>query len=1017
LKKNRNNLILGILAPFFIFTLIGCVPEFSGPVEALDLAQTASTLPAAATSSEPKFPLGMIPLPADQYNSIPLAMLPAMGTLPATADLSPQMPPVGDQGNQGSCVAWAVGYALKTYQENAERNWGAAIPAHQFSPAYIYNQIKVGNCMSGSYITDALGILSRQGCGTLANMPYTDTGCDAVPPPPAVQEAVKYRISSWRRVNVQDPQEICTHLAGGFPVVIGMKVYTNFFSLNGDTIYRQISGVMEGYHALCVVGYDSSSGYFIVMNSWGRGWGNRGYFKITFALFRQLVTEGYVAQDIIENNYTLTIHQTGQGIVKSDQAQETYTAGTTLHLTSTPAAGWRFARWEGDLNGSANPADLIMNSDKTVTAIFEQDGNQSPTIENPTVPATLIRGKETLIIVSCTAQDPDGTVQSVTVNLSKIGGAAAQDLTKDDDNEWSWSGNITPAAEGIFPITLTATDDKSSTAVTTVNTNVEAPRTKPPILKEQTLTGRLTQGKQVTIALSCKAIGTDGIVQSVKADLRQVGGPAAKSLTRVSETQWEWLGNVTPLSGGNKTITFTATDNLGATATAVTIHTVDFIPMIYHPTVTGKIAPNSQEPITVSCSVVDPDGTVQNVYADLSQIGGSDSQQMVNSNATNWQWTGYLNPTNIGNAVVTLTATDDDGNLTSATINVTSDLLALTAGDNFTLALKGDGTVFAWGGNAHGQLGTGNNTETHTPVQVANLTNITALAAGALHALVVKDNGTVWTWGYNYGGQLGNGNNMDSNLPAQVSGLTGVKAATAGYYHSAALKKDGTVWTWGHNYYGQLGNNDNVGSRIPVQVKFLSDVNAMASGPYHNLAVKSDGTVVAWGCNDHGQLGDTSTENRKVPIQVFVNAQAVAAGASHSLILKNDGTVWACGSNDHGQLGNGTNFDNPAPVQVPNLTDVVAIAAGADHNLVLKTDGTVWAWGYNYYGQLGDGSNIDRPEPVQVQNLQNIKSIIAGKFYSLALDGSVWAWGNNDTGQLADGSTTLRLLPLHILWP
>src|SRR5438045_4086415 len=122
---------------------------------------------AAATSTpapKPKFTTGLVFADSAAYQSIPLALAPLMGTLPASADLSSSFPPVGYQGQQASCVGWSVAYAVKSYQEQQERHWGYESKQHLFSPAWIYNQIKQpGNCLGGSQFLDALNLVTREG--------------------------------------------------------------------------------------------------------------------------------------------------------------------------------------------------------------------------------------------------------------------------------------------------------------------------------------------------------------------------------------------------------------------------------------------------------------------------------------------------------------------------------------------------------------------------------------------------------------------------------------------------------------------------------------------------------------------------------------------------------------------------------------------------------------------------------------------------------------------------------------
>ncbi|NLI74764.1 MAG: regulator, partial [Euryarchaeota archaeon] len=116
-----------------------------------------------------------------------------------------------------------------------------------------------------------------------------------------------------------------------------------------------------------------------------------------------------------------------------------------------------------------------------------------------------------------------------------------------------------------------------------------------------------------------------------------------------------------------------------------------------------------------------------------------------------------------------------------------------------------------------------------------------AITAGTFHSIALKSDGTVWAWGRNSNGQLGIGNTTNRHSPVQVPGLTDVTAITAGYYHSIALKSDGTVWAWGLNNYGQLGIGNTTDQHSPVQVPGLTDVTAITAGHYHSIALKSDG--------------------------------------------------------------------------------------------------------------------------------------------------------------------------------
>jgi uncharacterized repeat protein (TIGR01451 family) len=322
------------------------------------------------------------------------------------------------------------------------------------------------------------------------------------------------------------------------------------------------------------------------------------------------------------------------------------------------------------------------------------------------------------------------------------------------------------------------------------------------------------------------------------------------------------------------------------------------------------------------------------------------------------------------------------------------------------------GTIRGWGGNGSGQLGDGLSGDSNIPQSVQSLTDVVAVASGKSSgvgfSLAVKSDGSVWAWGNNAQGQLGTViNTLTSPVPLQVTGLgsgSGFIAVAAGDGHALALKSDGSVWAWGLNGNGQLGIGGSVGnphtSPVPVQVSGLgsgSGVIAIAAGGSHSMALKSDGSVAAWGDNSFGQLGigNQSITRGLSPEGVSglgsgAGVIAIAAGFFHSMALKSDGSLLAWGSNHNGELGNGDNgfpkTDQFTPVAVTGFgagSGVIAIAGGSHHSLALKSDGTEWAWGGNDFGQVGNGAVIGGQAlpvttPVQVSNLNGAVTIALG---------------------------------------
>lgn len=226
-----------------------------------------------------------------------------------------------------------------------------------------------------------------------------------------------------------------------------------------------------------------------------------------------------------------------------------------------------------------------------------------------------------------------------------------------------------------------------------------------------------------------------------------------------------------------------------------------------------------------------------------------------------WAW-GWNGSGQIGNATTT------QQNSPVRVSNLTG-ITTVTAGDSHSLAIQDDGALWSWGENFDGQLGigtSGTGTNKSVPTQVTALSGVIAIAGGGFHSLAVKSDGTVWAWGWNVYGQLGNNSTVSSSTPVQVSGLSSVTGVAAGRRHSFALKSDGTVWAWGDNSDGQLGDGTSANQKtIPVQVVgaggagFLTSVRAIAAGDFYGIVAKTDGTVWTWGANGLGQLGLATT--------------------------------------------------------------------------------------------------------------------------------------------------------------
>jgi len=380
----------------------------------------------------------------------------------------------------------------------------------------------------------------------------------------------------------------------------------------------------------------------------------------------------------------------------------------------------------------------------------------------------------------------------------------------------------------------------------------------------------------------------------------------------------------------------------------------------------------------------------------------------------------------------------------------------LAAGSTNSFYVKNDGSLWAWGYNADGQLGYGTRTSHHTPVNIMDDVTVVSTSRnshdwiGQSHTLTIKTDGSLWAWGYNNYGQLGDNTTAFRYIPIKI--IEDVISVSAGWYHSTAIKKDGSLWAWGSNYYGVLGDGaatvtsfnlwadeiiDNNDKHVPI--KIMDDVVAVSAGRYHTMAIRTDSSLWVWGSNANGKLGDGTVSlydtlngefiennDKNTPVKIMDDIVNVSAGDYHSMAIGSDGCLWAWGGNFYGLLGDGTvtiidpwtqdiieSNDKYVPIMI--MDNVITVATGGLHTAAIRTDGSLWTWGLNNSGQLGDGTVIDRYTPIRI--MEDVMAVSVGDYHTMALksDGSIWTWGSNRYGQLGDGTTIMRLQPVQVI--
>ena len=321
-------------------------------------------------------------------------------------------------------------------------------------------------------------------------------------------------------------------------------------------------------------------------------------------------------------------------------------------------------------------------------------------------------------------------------------------------------------------------------------------------------------------------------------------------------------------------------------------------------------------------------------WALYSTNGGSIAQHSskVKIDGTLWVW----GKNNLLQAGITSSTPAQLGALTNWSIT--------SLGAFHTSAIKADGTLWGWGGGSSGQIGDGfSNNARFSPVQVSSLTNWLDVSSGYSHTLALKTDGTLWAWGSNSDGQVGDSTIVNKGTPTQIGLLNTWSKIGTGARHSLAIKTDGTLWAWGNGTKGALGNDSATNRSSPVQVGTLTNWLKACGGLYYTLALKTDGTIWTWGGGytnaADGQLGTGSTTNTSSPVQVgaLTNWLSVSAGSYNALAIKTTGTLWAWGNNAYGQLGDNTITNRLSPIQVGSLTNWLQVTGGYRHTIAISS--------------------------------------------------------------------------------
>ncbi len=445
-------------------------------------------------------------------------------------------------------------------------------------------------------------------------------------------------------------------------------------------------------------------------------------------------------------------------------------------------------------------------------------------------------------------------------------------------------------------------------------------------------------------------------------------------------------------------------------------------------TTTNALSPT---PISTSGAITSNSG--------ITQVAAGTLHTCAIQNGTLYCW-GYNSDGQLGNG----TTTDSSAPvLVSAGAMTNSSVAQVTLGNSHTCALK-SGLVYCWGFNGSGQLGDFTTTSRTTPVLVTNTgvvsgnNTISQVNGGSAHACALK-NGSVYCWGNNGTGQLGTGNTTNSSTAVLVTagamGNSDVSQIAVGYSSVCALK-NGSAYCWGSNGSGQLGDGTTTNRTSPVAIDGTamggnSGISQIAIANTHTCAIKN-GALYCWGFNNVGQVGDNTLTTRSTPTPINTTGgitsntgiSQVMLGASHSCALKN-GAVFCWGYNFAGQLGDNTTTNRKVPTAIDvtgaitSNSGITQLGVAGIHTCVLKNGG-IYCWGQNLNGQIGDGTTTQQHKPVAISTAGGITSnsevsqliTSSGSLNTCALKaGSIYCWGANNNYQVGDGTTTQRLVP------
>lgn len=616
--------------------------------------------------------------------------------------------------------------------------------------------------------------------------------------------------------------------------------------------------------------------------------------------------------------------------------------------------------------------------------------------------------EDTILNGTIVAADPDRDVLRFSIAQSPTNG------TLDLQGFGLYSYQPFPEFSGTDSFSLTVEDGRGGLDIAMVSIEVVAVNDSP-VVMDQAVMGQEDSPIQVPL------LGSD--VDNV-ALIYQVAVPPLNGIATITGDQLNYFPD--PDFAGEDTLTILVSDGL---LTDTAILNIELVAVNDAPSAIISHAAYELRGAIVQLDALassDPEGA-QLTYS-WQQLSGP--AIIIDDNASPQPT--FVAPSAVTRIEIALTVTDGELQTTASTEIGIAGWSRIAASQHHVLALREDGSLWAWGANFKGQLGDGTTVGSETPKLIDNDSVYVSIAVAG-HSFALRDDGALFAFGDNTYGALGNGvDNVAVNATPVVVLGGPYSDISAGNAWGVARKDDGTLWSWGINdpAPGALGRPFEGFDSIlrdpqPGQIGFATNWEDFHGSGNSTTARKTDGTLWSWGYNGNGELGiGTITVTGSgfgdgLPIQVGSDTDWASffRGGRHMFAIKDDGTLWAAGLNENGVLGLGF-FGAPEPslVQVGNDSDWEVACGGyafLGYSMGLRSDGTLWAWGSNIHGERGDSDSGDVATPTQIGTDTNWKAITCGQWSSFAIknDGTLWSWGRNNVGQLGQGDTVDRNTP------